>query len=61
MATQTTHKSKRHANSLLTKNGRPKLKAFDLKALYALLEKAEKGKKRHKIAKEIARKTNLDL
>ena len=59
MATQTIHKSKRHANPMQTKNGRPKLKAFDLKALYALLEKTEKGKKRHKIAKEIARKTSV--
>jgi hypothetical protein len=59
MATQTIHKSKRHANPTQTKNGRPKLKAFDLKALYALLEKTEKGKKRHKIAKEIARKTSI--
>jgi hypothetical protein len=42
-----------------TKNGRPRLKAFDLKALYELLEKTEKGKKRHKIAKEIARKTSI--
>jgi len=59
MATQAIHKSKRHANPMQTKNGRPKLKAFDLKALYALLEKTEKGKKRHKIAKEIARKTSI--
>ena len=59
MATQAIHKSKRHANPMQTKNGRPKLKAFDLKALYELLEKTEKGKKRHKIAKEIARKTSL--
>jgi len=59
MATQATHKSKRHANSMQTKNGRPKLKAFDLKALYALLDKTEAGKKRHKIAKEIARKTSI--
>ena len=59
MATQTVHKSKRHANSMLTKNGKPRLKAFDLKALYQLLEKTEKGKKRHKIAKEIARKTSI--
>ena len=42
-----------------TKNGKPKLKAFDLKELYALLEKTEKGKKRHKIAREIARKTSI--
>jgi hypothetical protein len=44
-----------------TKNGKPRLKAFDLKALYALLDKTEKGKKRHKIAREIARKENIDL
>jgi len=44
-----------------TKNGRPRLKAFDLKKLYELLEKAEKGKKRHKIAKEIARKETIKL
>jgi len=59
MATQAVHKSKRHANPMQTKNGRPRLKAFDLKALYELLEKTEKGKKRHKIAREIARKTSI--
>jgi len=59
MATQTTHKSKRHANPMQTRNGKPRLKAFDLKELYTLLEKTEKGKKRHKIAKEIARKTSI--
>jgi hypothetical protein len=59
MATQAIHKSKRHANPMQTKNGRPRLKAFNLKALYELLEKTEKGKKRHKIAKEIARKTSI--
>jgi phage terminase Nu1 subunit (DNA packaging protein) len=59
MATPTVHKSKRHANPMQTRNGKPRLKAFDLKALYALLEKTEKGKKRHKIAKEIARKTSI--
>ena len=59
MATQAVHKSKRHANPTQTKNGKPRLKAFDLKALYELLEKTEKGKKRHKIAREIARKTSI--
>ena len=59
MATQAIHKSKRHNNPTQTKNGRPKLKAFDLKTLYGLLEKAEPGKKRHKIAREIARKTSV--
>lgn len=59
MATQAVHKSKRHANPMQTRNGKPKLKAFDLKKLYELLEKTEQGKKRHKIAKEIARKTSI--
>jgi len=59
MATPTVHKSKRHANPMQTRNGKPKLKAFDLKKLYELLEKIEKGKKRHKIAREIARKTSI--
>ena len=59
MATQAIHKSKRHANPMQTRNGKPRLKAFDLKALNDLLEKTEKGKKRHKIAKEIARKTSI--
>ncbi len=59
MATQAVHKSKRHANPMQTRNGKPRLKAFDLKKLYELLEKTEKGKKRHKIAKEIARKTSI--
>jgi phage terminase Nu1 subunit (DNA packaging protein) len=59
MATPTVHKSKRHANPMQTKNGKPRLKAFDLKALYELLEKTEKSKKRHKIAREIARKTSI--
>ena len=59
MATQAVHKSKRHANPMQTRNGKPRLKAFDLKKLYELLEKSEKGKRRHKIAKEIARKTSI--
>jgi hypothetical protein len=59
MATQAIHKSKRPANPTQTRNGKPRLKAFDLKTLYDLLEKTEKGKKRHKIAKEIARKTSV--
>ena len=59
MAQPQIHKSKRHANPIQTKNGKPRLKAFDLKALYELLEMTEKGKKRHKIAREIARKTSI--
>jgi len=59
MATQAIHKSKRHANPMQTRNGKPRLKAFDLKMLNDLLEKTEKGKRRHKIAQEIARKTSI--
>ena len=59
MATPTVHKSKRHANPMQTRNGKPKLKAFDLKKLYELLEKTEKGKKRNKIEREIVRKTSI--
>jgi hypothetical protein len=59
MATQAIHKSKRHANPMQTRNGKPRLKAFDLKMLNDLLEKTENGKKRHKIAREIARKTSI--
>jgi len=59
MATQAIHKSKRHANPMQTRNGKPKLKAFNLKMLNDLLEKTEKGKKRHKIVREIARKTSI--
>ena len=59
MATQAIHKSKRHANPMQTRNGKPRLKAFDLKKLYELLEKSEKGKRRHKIEREIVRKTSL--
>ena len=59
MATQAIHKSKRHANPMQTRNGKPRLKAFDLKKLHELLEKTEKDKKRHKIEREIVRKTSL--
>lgn len=59
MATQLPHKSKRHANPVQTRNGKVRYKALDLKQLYVLLDKAEPGKKRHKIAAEIARKTSI--
>jgi hypothetical protein len=59
MATPLPHKSKRHANPVQTRNGRVRYKALDLKQLYILLDKAEPGKKRHKIAVEIARKTSI--
>jgi hypothetical protein len=58
MATQQIHKSKRHANPMLTHNGRPKYKAFTIKQLEEALVKAEEGKKKAKIMQEIKRKTN---
>ena len=58
MATQQIHKSKRHANSMLTHNGRPRYKAYTIKQLEEALAKAEAGKKRAKIMQELNRKTN---
>ena len=59
MATQQIHKSKRHANPMLTRNGRPRYKAFTIKQLEEALAKAEpKGKKRAKIEQEIKRKND---
>jgi hypothetical protein len=59
MAASAVHRSNRHANPVQTRNGKTRYKALDLKQLYDLLEKAEPGKKRHKIAAEIARKTSI--
>ncbi len=57
MATQQIHKSRRHANPMLTHNGRPRYKAFTIKQLEEALSKAEpKGKKRTKIITELNRK-----
>ncbi len=57
MATQQIHKSRRHANPMLTHNGRPRYKAFTIKQLEEALAKAEpKGKKRTKIQTELNRK-----
>jgi hypothetical protein len=57
MAQPVVHKSKRHANPFKTKTGKDRLKALALKALYEMLDKVtEPGKKRAKIAKEIARR-----
>lgn len=59
MATQQIHKSKRHANSMLTHNGRPRYKAYTIKQLEEALAKTEPtGKKRAKIMQELNRKTN---
>ena len=57
MATQQIHPSKRKADSFKTKTGKDRLKALTLKVLYDMLDKIkEPGKKRAKIAKEIARR-----
>ena len=57
MATQQIHKSKRHANPMLTRNGRPRYKAFTIKQLEAVLNKEKPiGKKLAKIVKELNRK-----
>jgi hypothetical protein len=60
MATQQIHKSKRHADPFKTRTGKDKLKALSMKKLYELLDKAEVGKKKSKIAKEIARRTPIE-
>jgi len=57
MATQQIHPSKRKADPFKTKPGKDRLKALTLKVLYEMLDKVkEAGKKRAKIAKEIARR-----
>jgi hypothetical protein len=57
MATQQIHPSKRKADPFKTKTGKDRLKALTLKVLYEMLDKVkEVGKKRAKIAKEIARR-----
>ena len=58
MATHQIHKSKRHANPMLTHNGKPRYKAYTIKQLEEALTKAEAGKKRAKIMQELNRKTN---
>lgn len=59
MAQPIIHKSKRHANSMKTRNDRPRYKAYTIKQLEEALAKAEpKGKKRAKIMQELNRKTN---
>jgi len=59
MAQPQVHKSKRHANPMLTRNGRPRYKAFTIKQLEEALGKAEEGKKKAKIMQEIKRKNNV--
>jgi len=59
MAQPQVHKSKRKADPFKTKTGKDRLKALPVKKLYELLDKAEAGKKKAKIAKEIARRTPI--
>jgi hypothetical protein len=59
MAQQQVHKSRRHADPFKTRTGKDKLKALPMKKLYELLDKAEEGKKKAKIAKEISRRTPI--
>ena len=56
MAQPQIHKSRRHANPMLTRNGRPRYKAFTIKQLEEALTKVEPGKKKAKILQEIIRK-----
>ena len=56
MAQPQIHKSRRHANPMLTHNGRPRYKAYTIKQLEEALAKAEAGKKRAKIVTELNRK-----
>lgn len=57
MAQPQVHKSRRHANPMLTRNGRPRYKAFTIKQLEEALSKADpQGKKRTKIQTELNRK-----
>ena len=58
MAQPQVHKSRRHANPMLTRNGRPRYKAYTIKQLEEALTKAEKGKKYTKIETELVRKIN---
>jgi len=53
------HPSKRKANPMLTKNGKPRLKAMSIKDLHAKLDKLEPGKEKAKIAREIVRRTPI--
>jgi len=56
MATQQIHKSRRHANPMLTRNGRPRYKAYTIKQLEVELNKKPEGKKRAKLVQELNRK-----
>jgi len=62
MAEQKIHKSKRHRDSFKTKTGKDNLKALSIKKLHELLDKLKDGgKKRAKVAREIVRRTPINL
>jgi hypothetical protein len=55
-ATARVHPGKRKANSMLTRNGKPKLGPLNLKQLEELKEKTQQKKNKAKIAREITRR-----
>jgi len=60
MATQVrVHPGKRKADPMKTKTGKDRIKGFSLKKLYEILDKLTRGKKRARVAKEIARRTPI--
>jgi hypothetical protein len=51
------HPGKRHANPMLTKNGKPRLGPLNIKQLEELLNKTQQKKTKAKISREITRRT----
>ena len=51
------HPGKRHANPMLTKNGKARLGPLNIKQLEELLGKTQQKKTKSKISREIARRT----
>jgi hypothetical protein len=50
------HPGKRHNNSMLYKNGKPRLRPLNITQLTALIDKTQRKKDKAKISREIARK-----
>jgi hypothetical protein len=55
------HPGKRKGNSMLTRNGRPRLGPLNVKQLVALLDKTSAVKTKAKIVREIARKNLIHI
>ena len=51
------HPGKRHANPMMTKNGKPRLGPLNLKQLETLLEKTSAKKVKAKILRMISKRT----